>query len=212
MGNFKRGVISNKGLMATLCILIVMIAGLVTGIIIINLNVNSDTNDDGISYEIFDQSKIREEAERIYNNNPENASKTIDYYVNLANTEPIDENRVNAVAWNLYSFFMNEKIGDKESALDGLLLMDISIVNDLDKYMWYSIIVTLATELEHEDIKLTYEPLKDALQPARDEYLKKTDEFVEYTEWWVKEQAETNKDEIDAYWERMANEKNEEDI
>ena len=204
------------GLLALIAILVtlIIVLGLVNGRndvgeIDDSSNISSDTNDN----EALSQEEILAEAEKIYDNNPENASKTADYFVDLINNDPSNGAQVEAAAWGFWVYW--QRMENPEIGLDGMMRMDVSSFNDLDKYTWYSIIRGLAYGLGDTEAVSTYDSLMVPLQYAYDAYAERTKQAVQEYEDFIKEQVEPNKEAVEAYWEYMADnfgEENKEDI
>ena len=204
---------SKNKLIIILCGLLALAAILVTLIIVLGLvngrndgagdvSDSSDTSSDTNNNEILSQDEILAEAEKIYDNNPENASKVADYFVNLVNRDPSNGEQVEAATWGFWVFW--QRMENPEIGLDGMMRMDVSSFNDLDKYTWYSIIRGLAWGLGDTEAASTYESLMVPLRYAYDAYSERTKQTVEEYEKFIKEQVEPNREEVEAYWEYMA--------
>lgn len=208
---------NNRILIIVLSVLCVLIVALSISLLIItnsrtannanNPQEESNTSGDELSPPTLLPNYL-EEAEKIYDGNPENSQKVEDYFVNLVDEDPDNRGLAYTVAWDIWLFFMEK--GNYEFALKGMMRIDASLLDEPMRYVYYKEIVALAAELGKTEIVSTYQLLRDDLQDEYEEYLNKTAQYLEQTERENDEEARANQADMEAYWESLSDETAEE--
>lgn len=163
------------GLIALLCALGVVIAGLVAGIILMGEGKQAEETpevseeqiaaDKYVSY-VEDYYSVRNRVSELFDSGSVSADKIIEIYsVNINDSIASGEySRANSYILAEYEDLLR---GDfVREALDVLISTDLTFLSESEQHRWYYYIIALAEELGDEGVIQKYEPLLLATEAA----------------------------------------------
>lgn len=170
------------------------IVGIMTAIIVVIIN-NGNKNED-YNYEMSLE-EYYNEADKIYNNNPSNLTKVIDFFTKGVKE---DSSNVRSVFFNEQGWFYTRNIDNKEMLLDGLTRLDYSNLGDSEVYRIYNTIIDLAKSLGKDELVERYTLLQKEVeegysteffetQKTMDEYEKEKEQAIEIIEVKVEDSS-----------------------
>ena len=171
----------NRGLVILLCVLVMAIVGLGIGIGVVMLNneekeavvVENGLSEVSMAEKVYNEyveefDRVREIANGLIEGGMDSATPIVELYSKYI--EECFENRELDHA-SAYIYAENEDLmraGFKREALDVLLGIDFSAFNEPEQYRWYSKIMSLAGELNMDDVVASYAPLAAEVKAAYD--------------------------------------------
>ena len=198
----------NKGLVALLCALGVMIVGLAVGIVVVNVNKGGEV---AVSEEDDNDPPFSEEEAKSTQEYMEDFEDAQNRSEELLSQDPADVVAVVSIYKDYIDKYLARKEFDRACAfielqrmdllsrgfsveeLDFLLGIDFSVFDEITQYRNYYTIVSLAEELGRADVVAEYQPLVDGLQAIWDSNIQATEEAmaeVEETEYQYEEEEE----------------------
>ena len=108
------------------------------------------------------------EVNKIYDNNPENIGKVVDYFTEDIDKKTDDDMKMWNAIQSEITWFEYNKIDNDEALLDGLTRIDYQPLIVSERWSSYEAIIELAEKVENEEVIYKY---KNKLDEIRVEYI-----------------------------------------
>lgn len=159
----SRGKIKGSlGLKVFLVCLIVIIVGLAVAIIIVISNNGKKENPEMSLEEYYNE--YFKDVDKIYDNNPDNIEKVVDYFTDDINSKKDDMTKMTNAIRSEIKWFEIRKIENREALLEGLMRLDYSSLMEEEIYDYYTQIIDLAKELNKNEIIEKYKLLRESVR------------------------------------------------
>ena len=187
MGNSKAKS-DNGGLIALLCVLGVVIVGLVAGVIIMGVGKKTEetpeVSESQRSYEEYaayvdEYEATIAKAQELFQQRPVDVEAIIKMYTERVNNSISKKDIDRAGSYLEAEIYGLLDGGFKQEALDVLTGMDLEVFDESRQHFWYEMIISLAGDLNEDEIAQRYEPLWDATKAAYDASLAGTEAAAE---------------------------------
>lgn len=187
MGNSKAKS-DNGGLIALLCVLGVVIVGLVAGVIIMGVGKKTEetpeVSESQRSYEEYvayvdEYEATIAKAQELFQQRPVDVEAIIKMYTECVNNSISKKDIDRAGSYLEAEIYGLLDGGFKQEALDVLTGMDLEVFDESRQHFWYEMIISLAGDLNEDEIAQRYEPLWDATKAAYDASLAGTEAAAE---------------------------------
>ena len=187
MGNSKAKS-DNGGLIALLCVLGVVIVGLVAGVIIMGVGKKTEetpeVSESQRSYEEYaayvdEYEATIAKAQELFQQRPVDVEAIIKMYTERVNNSISKKDIDRAGSYLEAEIYDLLDGGFKQEALDVLTGMDLEVFDESRQHFWYEMIISLAGDLNEDEIAQRYEPLWDATKAAYDASLAGTEAAAE---------------------------------
>lgn len=198
---------NNKLLMGILGGLLLIIIGLTVGVVIMNINKNDGTDvarnddeeivvneDDLLEGETMEEAKIRLTQDREWDGIKKDIENKVD---ELLNSNSVDIDAVNkiynegiekATEWNRHDYVVDLVVsrtnkysakGLEREALDALLAVDPEILDNVEKYYYYTSAIDLATKLNEQNLVNELIAKRSAIEA---DFIEQSDSIRRFTE------------------------------
>lgn len=167
----------NRGLVAFLCVLVVVIVGLIIGIVVVTINASNgeiaeeQTSEDQISYNEYVEygdtyRNIDAEVKEMLKKNSVDMEAINKLYAEQI-TKNIESGQLDRASSYIYAQRDNlVENGFLQEALETSLAIDYSIFDGAEQYRQYSAIVEIAKELGRAEVVAEYEPKLEETKAA----------------------------------------------